>query len=78
MISKNLKHGEFKGALKLIPYEKIDKEHVMHSKSDNIEVMAAVKADEELFESLLSRYQIWSRTSMISSNFIFDSVYLLH
>ena len=33
---------------------------------------------EELFESVLSRYQIGLETLMKSSNFIFDSVNLLH
>ena len=38
----------------------IDKEHVMHSKSDNIEIMSYDKADEvikELLESIFYRYQ---------------------
>ena len=37
-----------------------DEEHVMHSKSDNIEIMINDKADEvigELFKSLLKIYQ---------------------
>ena len=36
-----------------------DEEHVMHSKSDNIEIMMNDKADEiieELFDSLKNRY----------------------
>lgn len=36
-------------------------EHVMHSNSDDIEIMTDDEADEaitELFESLLSRYRI--------------------
>ena len=40
----------------------------MHSKSDNIEIMINDKADEvieELFQSLLSRYQIELETSFI-------------
>ena len=52
----------------------------MHLKSDNIKVMVCDKTDEvfeELFESLLSGYQIGLETSMRSSKFIFDSVYLL-
>ena len=32
----------------------------------------------ELFESLLSRYQIGLKTSMRGSDFIFDSVQLLY
>ena len=51
----------------------------MHSKGDNIEFMFFDNANEvveELFESLLSRYQIGSETSMRGSDFIFDSVQL--
>ena len=32
---------------------------------------------EELFQSLLSRYQIWLEMSMKGSEIIFDCVYLL-
>ena len=45
-----------------------DEECLMHLKSDNIEIMISDKADElikELFESLLSRYQIGLETIMI-------------
>ena len=58
-----------------------NEERVMHSKSDNIEIMINDKADkvlEELFQSLLSRYQIVLETSMKGSNFVFDSVHLLY
>ena len=53
----------------------------MHSKRDNIEIMITDKADEvieELFESLLNRYQIELETSMRGSDFIFHCVHLLH
>ena len=53
----------------------------MYSKSDNIEIMTYDKADEvikELFELLLSRYQIELEISMRGSAFFFDSVSLLH
>ena len=56
-------------------------EQLMHSKSDNIEIMINDKADgviEELFQSILFRYQIGSETSMTFSDFIFDCVYLLY
>ena len=58
-----------------------DEERVTHSKSDNIEVMGYDKADEvieELFESLLYRHQIGIETSMRGSDFIYDSLCLLH
>ena len=59
----------------------VDEEHVMHSKSDNIEFMPYDNVNEvvnELLESLLSRYQIVLETSMSGSDFIFDSVELLY
>ena len=48
-----------------------DKNRVIHSKRENIEIMVNEKADEvieELFQSLLSRYQIGSEISMKSSD----------
>ena len=48
----------------------------MHSKSDNIEFMLYDDANEvvnELFESLLSRYQIGLETLMRGSNFFLFS-----
>ena len=48
-----------------------DKNRVIHSKRKNIEIMVNEKADEvieELFQSLLSRYQIGSEISMKSSD----------
>ena len=56
-----------------------DEEPLMHSKSDNIEVMFNDKVDkviEELFKSLFSRYQIGLKTLMKVSGFIFDCVHL--
>ena len=49
-------------------------EQVMHSKSDNINVMTYDSANEVIdknFESLLSRYQIGLEASMMGSDFIF-------
>ena len=57
-----------------------DKEHVMHLKSDNIEVVIYDKADEvieELLQSLLSRHQIELETSIKVSDFVFNCIYLL-
>ena len=51
-----------------------DEERVMHSKSDNIEIMISDKADEvikNLFDSLKSRYQN-DLESMRGSKFFFD------
>ena len=53
----------------------------MNSKNDNTEIMINDKADEvmeEFFQSLLSRYQIRSETSMKGSNFLGDCVHLLY
>ena len=47
----------------------------MHSKSNNIEFLPYDNANEvvdELFESVLLRYQIGLEPSMRKSNFIFD------
>ena len=53
-----------------------DEERVMHSKSDNIEIMINDEADEvikELFDSLKNRYQN-NLESMKGSNFVFGYV----
>ena len=52
----------------------------MHSKSDNVEFISYDNANEvanELFKSLLSRYQIGLETSIRGSDFIFGLVQLL-
>ena len=57
-----------------------DEERVMHSKSDNIEIMINDEADEvikELFDSLKDRYQN-NLKSMKDSEFVFDCVHLLY
>ena len=53
----------------------------MHAKSNNIEIMIDSQTNgiiEELFESLLQRYQEGLEESIKGSDFIFDSVDLLH
>ena len=53
----------------------------MHSKSDNAEFTTYDNANDvvgELFESLLSRYQIVSETSVRKSDFMFDFIQLLY
>ena len=53
----------------------------MHSKSDNVEIMIGSKANEiieELFKSLLQRYQEGLEESMRGSEFIFDSIDALY
>ena len=56
-----------------------DKESLMHSKSNNIEILINEKANEvigKLFEYLLHSFQIGLETSMKSSDLIFDCVHL--
>ena len=58
-----------------------DEEHVMHSKSDKIEIMVNDEADqiiEELFKSLWNRYQNNLEVSMKGSKFVLDYVLLLY
>ena len=59
-------------AINFISSKYVDEELVMHSKSDNTEFMPYDNANEvvnELFKSLLSRYQIGLETSMRGSDF---------
>ena len=69
-------------AINLTSSKDNDEDRVMHSKSDNIEIMINDKADEvigELFEYFfIKSYQIGLKTSMRSSDFIFDYVRLLY
>ena len=54
-------------AINFISSKDNDEEHVIHSKSGNIEILINDKSDEvieKLFESLLNRYQIGLKTSM--------------
>ena len=58
-----------------------DETRNMHTKRNNIEIMVGSETDEiteELFKSLLQRYQEGLEESMKGSEFIFDSVNLLH
>ena len=59
--------------------------HTMHSKSDNMEILIGNETDEiieDLFDSLLQRYQKGLEESMNGSEFVFDNVdslyYKLH
>ena len=63
--------------MKFISSKDADEECIIHSKSENIEVMIcddANKIIEELFESLFSRYQISLESQMRDSDFIFNCV----
>ena len=58
-----------------------DETRNMHTKSDKIEIMMGSETDDitdELFESLLQKYQEGLEESMRASDFIFDSVNLLY
>ena len=58
-----------------------DETHNMHTKSNNIEIMVGSETDEiieELFKSLLKRYQEGLVGLMKGNDLIFDSVNLLH
>ena len=68
-------------AINLISSKDVDEERIMHSTGDNIEFMPYDNGNDivnELFESLFSRCLICLETSMRGSDFIFDSVQLLH
>ena len=58
-----------------------DETRTIHKKSDNIEIMMGSETDEiieELFKSLLKRYQEGLEESMRVSEFIFDRVGALY
>ena len=53
----------------------IDKDHIMYSKSDNIDIMIYDKADEvikDIFDLIISIYQNGLETLMKCTDFIFD------
>ena len=77
--------GEWKIQLTMsvnfISFKDSDETRNTHSKSNNIEIMVGSETDEiieELFKSLLQRYQKRLEESMKKSEFIFDSVNLSH
>ena len=55
-----------------------DETRTMNTKSNNIEVMMGSETDEDLFRSLLQRYQEKLEESMRGNDFIFDSIDLLY
>ena len=58
-----------------------DEERVIHSKSDNIEIMIKYNANEVIekhFESLLKRYQVELEKSMKGIDFILDYIFILY
>ena len=57
-----------------------EEEHILHSKSDSVKFMTQISPNniiDELFKTLLSRYQANLETRMEENEFVFDSVQLL-
>ena len=68
-------------SINFISHKDSNETRTMHTKSDNIEIMMSSETDEiieELFKSLLQRYQEESEESMKGSEFVRDSVDLLY
>ena len=64
-----------------MPSKDSQETRTMHTKSHNVEIMMGNETDDiikGLFESLLQRYQEELEEKMRGSEFIFDSVDLLH
>ena len=78
-VIKNLKKSDtwkiqLKIGINFISSNDTDEEQAMHSESNNIELMIYDNADEatqEIFESLLSRYQAGLEESKKRSDFVF-------
>ena len=68
-------------AINFLSSKGAEEERGMHSVSDNIKFTPygdAKEVADELFESLCSKYQVNLETSITDSDFIFDSVQLMH
>ena len=68
-------------SINFIPSKDSDETCNMHTKSNNVEIMVGREINEiieEFFKSLLQIYQEGLEESMKESEFIFDSVNLLH
>ena len=85
MIDNHKAHSEWKIQLvmKIISVSSLDVNEIriMHTKSDNIEIMIGIETSDiinELFRSLIKRYQENLETKMRGSEFIFYSVDLLY
>ena len=83
MINNHKARGEWKIQLSMkinFVYSKDNNEtRVIHTKSDNIEIMIGTEADDvinELFKSFVKRYQGGLETKMRGSDFIFERVEL--
>ena len=66
--------------INFFPSNDSEETRTMSTKTDNIEIMMSNETDEiieELFESLLQRFQEGLEESMTGTEFIFDSVNVL-
>ena len=66
---------------KFISYKDSDEIRTMRAKNNNMEIIMGNETDEiakELFESLLQKYQELLKNKMRGSEFVFDSIDLLH
>ena len=66
--------------INFFPSKDSEETRTMSTKTDNIEIMMSNETDEiieELFESLLQRFQEGLEESMTGTEFIFDSVNVL-
>ena len=84
MIGNQKPHGEWKIQLimqiNFISSLDTNEFLLMHTKSNNIEIMNGIETDDiinELFEFFLKKYQEGLETKMKGSHFIFESVDLL-
>ena len=84
MIDEHKTQGEWKIQLTMtinfISSKDSDETHTMHTKSDNIEIIISNETEEtfeDLFNSLLQRYQKNLEELMRGSEFIFDTLDLL-
>ena len=85
MINNHKTHGECKIQLTMqitfISSLGTREFRIMHSKSDNAEIMSGIETDDiinELFESFLRRYHEKLETKIRGSEFVFESVDLLY
>ena len=86
MINDHKNKGEWKIQLTMVinfisSKPDSDETRIMHTKSNNIEIMIGIDINEvieELFKSLLQRYQKNLEESMKGSEFIFDGVNALY
>ena len=65
-------------AINFISSKNVEKERVIHSRNDNIKLTSYNDVDDELLESLRSRYQGNLETSVTGIDFIFDLVQLMY